>query len=95
VEPSPVELTELQALLRLLTRRRNNAVQRAQESIAQANRDYDELAWDLHRRIEILRAKEESRKPQLSRVTIKHITHDPEWAEQDIDHFYELLKREN
>jgi hypothetical protein len=102
------ELAELECEMNALVGLRNQRVTVGQEMIDRANRDFDEQAIPLGRRINRLRSLLETEKQidSLSRAattpivtvtrTVRESTEpDPEWSQEDIDHFKELRGRES
>lgn len=65
-----------------------------------ANRDYDNAAIPLAREIKRLRAElEAEQQPEPKKIPAhvrsSNLSHDPEWSQEDIDHYYELAQRAN
>lgn len=68
----------------------------AGELIKTANLQYDAAAIPLARQINKLRAQLEVEKPKPEKsVSLRSDSHDPEWSQEDIDHYYELRQRGN
>lgn len=100
------KLAELEIEMGALTGLRAQRIAVAQQRIAvaqamidSANRDFDEAAIPLGRRINRLRAKLESENQTVtvthSQVVRESHDPDPEWSQDDIDHFKELRRRES
>lgn len=86
------ELAELECEMNALVYLRNQRVATGQAMIDSANRDFDEVGIPLGRRINRLRAKLEAQPPivKITQTVRESIEPDPEWSQQDIDHFNEL-----
>lgn len=82
-----------------LCRRRAERLATAGEIIRDANREYDQRAIPLARQISKLRDELEAEKPKPKSlppdVSSSSLSHDPEWSQEDIDHYYELKRRGN
>lgn len=90
------ELAELECEMNALVYLRNQRVATGQAMIDRANRDFDEQGIPLGRRINRLRAKvEQTVTVTSSRVIRESPEPDPEWSQEDIDHFKELRNRES
>jgi hypothetical protein len=87
-------LAKLVSDLNRLCKIRAARVGRAEAAIARANEAFDRRAVLLSRRIAILR-KTIDKLPAES-VGTRHVRrdkHDPDWSQEDIDHYYELVRR--
>lgn len=95
------ELLELEIEMGALTALRSKRIATAQAMIDSANRDFDEAAIPLGRKINRLRAKLEieqtTQTVTVTRSQVVRESHnpDPEWSQEDIDHFQELRRRES
>lgn len=93
------ELAELEYEMNALVGLRNQRVATGEAMIRRANRDFDETAIPLGRQINRLRAKLEAEKPITQTVTVTQTVRetepDPEWSQEDVDHFKELRRRES
>lgn len=81
-----------------LRARRTRTVDAAVAAIGQANRDFDRAAVPLGRRINQLRERLEAEKPEpppSARPRPRNNSHDPDWSQADIDHYYELRNSGN
>lgn len=80
-----------------LCRRRAERLAAAGKIIRDANQEYDRRAIPLARRINVLRAQLEAEKPKPEKPLVPQPrnSHDPEWSQEDIDHYYELRQRGN
>jgi hypothetical protein len=87
-----VALTNLEREMGRLCAERNARVDAAEAAIREANRAFDRAAVPLGRQINKLRNQinqnADSSKP------IEFRGHDPEWTQEDIDHYYELLRHD-
>lgn len=86
------EYYRLQAEMAILCAMRSARLMAAQAEIEQANRDFDREALPLGRRISALQ-KTLPKTPTVDKSDKP--SHDPDWLQEDIDHFYELLSRSN
>lgn len=94
--PLEIELASLERQMVVLCNRRAGRLETAARIMRQANADYDEAALPIGRRIQVLRATLEAQKPAPKDPTRQPSEkHDPDWCQQDIDHFYELKRRGN
>lgn len=81
-----------------LVAERTRTIREAQRIIGEANRYFDEQSLSLSRQCNLLRAQLALLQPvepapeRTRSVTVKH---DPDWSQEDIDHFYELQRRGN
>lgn len=85
-------LEELEREKADLCRTRSTRVAEAEEAIRQANAEFDRKALPLGRRINKLRDKLDSLDTPTATALGKG-SHDPEWSQEDIDHYYELRRR--
>lgn len=90
-------LEYLESVMHLLCKARDHRIAAAEESIRRANVEFDRDAIPLARKINELREQAEADstptdKP-IKRATRKR-KHDPNWSQEDVDHWYELQQRE-
>lgn len=88
-------LVELEQTMGCLRDLRNQRIAAAEEAIRRANIEFDRDALPLGRKINALRAAAAKPvdKPKV-RVTRKPSQPDPNWSQEDIDHWHELQRRE-
>lgn len=89
------QLAELECEMNALVYLRNQRVATGQAMIDRANRDFDEVGVPLGRRINRLRARLEAEQPPTVKITQtvrESYEPDPEWSQEDADHFNELRK---
>jgi phosphopantetheinyl transferase (holo-ACP synthase) len=91
------ELAQLEHEMARLCQRRAGRIAAAEAMVKAANRDYDEHALVLGRRINLLREQLEAAQspaPEpVKRHRVKTTGHDSDWCDEDIAHFYELQNR--
>lgn len=94
------ELAKLEMEMVALTALRAQRIATAQAMIESANRDFDERAVVLGRQINHIRALLNAEEPTnkvatatRSKVVREFSDPDPEWSQDDIDHFKELRRR--
>lgn len=94
IEPTvEQQLEHLERSKNLLCALRTQRVATAKEAIRRANREFDRDALSLGRRINRLRAQLETDTPTPTQPTPRKPdkgSHDPEWSQEDIDHYYQL-----
>lgn len=92
------QLAELEIEMAALTGLRSQRIAAAEAMIKSANRDFDREGIPLGRKINRLRAKLEKEIPivTVTRSQVVRESHDPdpEWSQEDIDHFKELRRRD-
>lgn len=95
LSPEQQKLAQLEADMFRLVLRRQDRIAKAEAEIKKANKDFDKASVPLARQINRLRDElapvEEQQAQPTKRVTR---TADPEWPQEDQDHFYELQQRE-
>lgn len=95
--PAEKKLAALEARLCAVAKERSRAIAEAQAYIARINKNFDDVALALNRTMQPLRDQIAAEKPppvsRIQRVLAEK--HDPDWCQEDIDHFYELKRRGN
>lgn len=94
-----IALAMCEQRMRDLCAKRNETIARAKRMIADANQTYDQAAIPLGRQIKGLQDRLEAMREAAEPVKVtrqrQSETHDPDWTQEDIDHFYELKRRGN
>lgn len=79
-----------------LTELRSQRIAAAEELIRRANADFDRDILIVGRKINELRKQMEASTPPPKapshRPTVSNGSHDPEWTQEDIDHYYKLKR---